>query len=81
VLTASFDKTARIWDAESGREIALLEGALRVKSAGFRLTASARHIAPLQTFLHTPRLERQRNRRCFGTIARATEPLLRRLRL
>ena len=26
VVTASFDNTARIWDADSGKEIALLKG-------------------------------------------------------
>src|SRR5262249_40052002 len=36
VVTASADKTARIWDAESGTEIAALKGhAARVNSAAF----------------------------------------------
>jgi hypothetical protein len=36
VVTASFDRTARIWDADSGKEIALLNGHTSVVwSAGF----------------------------------------------
>src|SRR5712691_9280344 len=36
VVTASFDKTARIWDAESGKELVVLRGHAQVlKSARF----------------------------------------------